>query len=84
VVSFAGLAALKLFAWQDRKTTDKDALDFYRVLSTYADAGNLDRLYGEEIRLLEQACYDLELAGAALLAHDVKQLASAATQAHPI
>jgi predicted nucleotidyltransferase len=27
VVSLAALAILKLFAWQDRKTNDKDALD---------------------------------------------------------
>ena len=40
VVSLAGLAILKVFAWQDRKTNDKDALDLHRVIATYADAGN--------------------------------------------
>jgi predicted nucleotidyltransferase len=70
---------LKLFAWQDRKTNDKDALDLYRVISTYADAGNTERLYDSEISLLEQLNYDLELAGAALAGRDARQLSSPAT-----
>src|SRR5260370_39420736 len=72
VVSLAALAILKLFAWQDRKTNDKDALDLYRVISTYADAGNTDRLYDSEISLLELLNYDLELAGAALAGRDAR------------
>lgn len=76
VASLAGIAVLKLFAWHDRQTNDKDALDLYRVISTYADAGNLNRLYGEEIRFLESAGYDLELAGASLLGFDARQLCS--------
>ena len=79
VVSLASLAILKLFAWQDRKTSDKDAVDLYRVISTYADSGNMDRLYESEIALLERAEYDLELAGAALVGRDGRQLSSSAT-----
>jgi predicted nucleotidyltransferase len=79
VVSLAGLAVLKIFAWQDRKTNDKDALDLYRVITTYTDAGNLDRLYDSEMRLLEEFGYDLELAGAALLGRDVREIASRST-----
>lgn len=79
VVSLAALAILKLFAWPDRKTSDKDALDLYRVISTYADSGNMDRLYDSEIALLERAEYDLELAGAALAGRDGRQLSSSAT-----
>jgi predicted nucleotidyltransferase len=79
VASLAGIAVLKLFAWFDRQTNDKDALDLYRVISTYADAGNVDRLYGEEIRFLEEVRYDLELAGAALLGFDARQLCSTET-----
>lgn len=52
VASLAALAILKLFAWQDRKTNDKDALDLYREISTYADAGNTDRIYNSEISVL--------------------------------
>lgn len=58
VVSLAALAILKVFAWQDRKTTDKDALDLYRVISTYADAGNEDRLYDPESPYMERFNYD--------------------------
>ena len=79
VVSLAALAILKLFAWQDRKTNDKDALDLYRVISTYADAGNTERLYDSETSLLEQLNYDLELAGAALAGRDARQLSTPAT-----
>lgn len=79
VASLAGLAVLKLFAWQERRHSDKDAVDLYRLMSTYADAGNLDRLYDEDLELLEQTGYDLELAGAALLGTDAHQLCSPPT-----
>jgi predicted nucleotidyltransferase len=65
--SLAGIAVLKIFAWHNRQTNDKDALDLYCVMSSYADAGNFDRLYGEEIQFLEAADHDIEFAGAALL-----------------
>jgi len=35
VASLAGIAVLKLFAWHDRQTNDKDALDLYRLISSY-------------------------------------------------
>jgi predicted nucleotidyltransferase len=59
----AGLAILKIFAWQDRQATDKDALDLYRLMTTYADAGNTDRLYDSEPALLDESGFDLEIAG---------------------
>jgi predicted nucleotidyltransferase len=79
VVSLAALAVLKIFAWKDRKTTDKDAVDLYRVISTYADAGNEDRLYDPDSPHMEKFNYDLELAGAALAGVDSSMLSSAAT-----
>jgi predicted nucleotidyltransferase len=79
VVSLAALAILKIFAWQDRKTTDKDALDLYRVMSTYADAGNEDRLYDPDSPYMEKFNYDPEFAGAALAGEDSRMLSSAAT-----
>lgn len=79
VVSLAALAVLKIFAWADRRTSDKDAIDLYRVISTYADAGNLDRLYDSANLLLGKFGYDLELAGAALAGEDGLRLASAST-----
>jgi predicted nucleotidyltransferase len=71
VASIAGLAALKLIAWQDRRNeNNKDATDLYCLVRCYADAGNLDRLYEQEMALLEATGFDLELAGAELLGRD--------------
>jgi predicted nucleotidyltransferase len=81
VASLAGIAVLKLFAWHDRRTNDKDALDLYRVISSYTDAGNFDRLYDEEIQFLEEADHDIEFAGAALLGFDALQFCSPGTLA---
>lgn len=75
VVSLPGLAVLKLLAWVDRRhETNKDAADLHKLLRDYANAGNADRIYGEEIYLLEQANYDFELAGARLLGKDAARL----------
>jgi predicted nucleotidyltransferase len=81
VASLAGIAVLKLFAWHDRQTNDKDAVDLYRIISSYADAGNFDRLYDKEFQFLEQADYDIEFAGAALLGFDARQICSPDTLA---
>jgi hypothetical protein len=40
VASLAGIAVLKLFAWQDRYTTDKDALDRF---GNERGSGNVSR-----------------------------------------
>jgi predicted nucleotidyltransferase len=72
---------LKLFAWHERSTNDKDVLDLYRVISTYADAGNFDRLVGEQCHFQEQADHDIEFTGAALLGLDIRQFCSPDTLA---
>ncbi|MDP9054858.1 MAG: nucleotidyl transferase AbiEii/AbiGii toxin family protein [Acidobacteriota bacterium] len=72
VASAAGLTLLKLAAWVDRgRETNKDAADLYRLLTSYADAGNTDRLYDTELDLLESVGFDMRLAGAELLGRDV-------------
>jgi len=77
VASIPGLMILKLVAWSDRgRETNKDATDIYRLLTAYADAGNTDRLYENEMDLLEAAGFDVELAGAQLLGRDVGHLCS--------
>jgi predicted nucleotidyltransferase len=65
VASVPGLTLLKLIAWADRGRE-----------SNYADAGNTDRLYDQEMDLLEAVAYDMELAGAELLGRDVAHLCS--------
>src|SRR6516164_3522699 len=63
VASIPGLTLLKLVAWSDRgRETDKDAADIYRLLTAYADAGNTDRLYDQEMDLLEAVGFDMEVA----------------------
>lgn len=77
VASIPGLTLLKLVAWSDRRReTDKDAADIYRLLMAYADAGNTDRLYENEMDLLEAVGFDLQLAGAELLGRDAAHLCS--------
>ena len=72
VASLAGLALLKPAAWVDRgRESNKDAADLYRLLTSYADAGNTDRLYEQELDLLEAVDFDMRLAGAELLGRDV-------------
>lgn len=58
----------------------KDAADLLRLLTYYADAGNLDRLYEHELDLLEAVEFDLELAGAQLLGSDVVRICQTETR----
>ena len=80
VVSLPLLLVLKLFAWVERKQEKRDAPDIYTLLRQYGDAGNEDRLYGEEMGLLEAEGYDFGLAGARLIAVDASRMVSADTQ----
>ena len=50
--------------------------NIYRLLTAYADAGNTDRLYENEMDLLEAVGFDMQVAGAELLGHDVAHLCS--------
>ena len=81
LVSLPGLATLKLMAWIDRHhENNKDAVDLYRLFSSYDVAGNLDRLWEQEIELLEAVGFDLRLAGAELLGQDVSRLCQPPTR----
>jgi predicted nucleotidyltransferase len=74
VVSLPALLVLKVFAWVDRKYEKRDAEDIYTLLKQYGDAGNEDRLYGENQDILESEGFDFELAGARLIGRDVAQV----------
>jgi predicted nucleotidyltransferase len=78
IASIPGLALLKLLAWLD-KSESKQAQDVLRLIETYGDAGNEERLYGDKIDLLEAEGFDFALAGARLLAQDALALAAPAT-----
>jgi len=79
VASLAGLTLLKLFAWFDRGIiNNKDAVDLKRLIGSYCDAGNFDRLFSEELVLMEAAGFDSDLAGAELLGRDVAKICTPA------
>jgi predicted nucleotidyltransferase len=78
VASIPGLAITKLIAWVDRGHLHaKDAVDLLYLLEHYADAGNADRLYGEEYFLLAACDYAFERAGPRLLGSDITAVISA-------
>ncbi len=75
VVSLAGLAMLKLISWNDDATRRrKDAADLFFILRSYLDAGNLDRVFGEENDAMEEAGYDFDLASAYLTGRDIARM----------
>jgi len=81
VASLPGLAILKLFAWADRGAdTPKDALDLATLLRQYSAAGNEERLFAEEIGLLEALSYNLDLAGPRLLGKDAARIITPETR----
>lgn len=76
VASLPSLAVLKLITWLDRwpENRGKDAQDFFHILSRYAEAGNMDRLYDSEQMLMAQADFDPDLAGAGLIGREAAEL----------
>lgn len=75
VASLPSLAVLKLITWLDRwpENRGKDAQDFFHILSRYAEAGNMDRLYDSEQELMARADFDPDLAGAGLLGREAAE-----------
>jgi predicted nucleotidyltransferase len=75
VAPLPALALLKIWAWKDRRYTapGKDASDIWMFLRHYAEAGNEDRLYGEEGEAaLVSVGFDIDKAGAWLLGKDAR------------
>lgn len=73
VASPAGLALLKLVAWDDRHY-QRDAQDLGLLLSTYLDAGHAEELYGEgaeHVDLLDDPKFDYEHASARILGRNM-------------
>ncbi|MFC9257920.1 nucleotidyl transferase AbiEii/AbiGii toxin family protein [Amycolatopsis thailandensis] len=68
VPAVPALALLKLLTWWDRRVeTTRDAIDLGTMIGWYSSGPYLDRLYGEELEVLERNGYDPALAGAWLL-----------------
>ena len=81
VASLPGLAVLKFLAWADRGIEDpRDATDLVTIMRRYAEAGNEDRLYGEEADVLETVAHNVDLAGPRLLGKDAGRIIADATR----
>jgi len=82
VASLPGLAILKVLAWGDRhRQNNKDAADLYKILTSFERAGNQDRIFDQEPKLLESLAFDVTLACAQLLGRDAARISgSAASQ----
>ena len=78
IVSLAGLAMLKIFAWSDRGIENpKDAHDLLFLMENYINAGNMDRAFDEGF--MEQFEFEQELAGPYLLGTDMRRIANTDT-----
>lgn len=81
VASLAGLALLKIVAWDDRRY-ERDAQDLGLIIRHYLDAGNEERVYSEQgdcFDLLDDA-FDYDKVSARLLGRDVGGLLSEASR----
>jgi len=82
VVSLAGLAILKLIAWDDNpERRRKDAPDLFFITQNYLDAGNVDRLFNEAMDIVEAENYDYDLGSAQFLGRDMSKISSTSTKA---
>jgi predicted nucleotidyltransferase len=71
----AGLAVLKIFAWkQGFPNRTKDALDLRFLMENYMFAGNMDRLYEQELPVLEKFDFDVGNASIYLLGRDMARI----------
>jgi predicted nucleotidyltransferase len=72
IPTIPGMIMMKLISWSDSyPKRPKDAEDILFLMDHYAEAGNLDRLYGDEVKLLQAEDFDQTLAGIGLLGQDL-------------
>jgi predicted nucleotidyltransferase len=77
VATIPGIALLKLIAWDERyPDRSKDAVDLYFFMEKYADAGNEDRLFRDDLEVMKSEGFDLEQAGISILGRDMGLMAS--------
>jgi predicted nucleotidyltransferase len=75
-----GMALMKVISWNDRyPERSKDAEDLLFLMENYAEAGNLDRIYDNEVELLQAEKFDQTLVGIRLLGRDMASMATVAT-----
>jgi predicted nucleotidyltransferase len=75
-----GLALMKIISWNERyPESKKDAEDLLFIMNNYERAGNEERLYGQELSLLQEEGFDTKLAGIRLLGQDMAKMSTPAT-----
>jgi len=75
-----GLAIIKLISWKDKYPERKrDAGDLLLIMNKYEEAGNSERLYGEELPLLQEEDFDARMAGIRLLGRDMAKISDPQT-----
>jgi len=75
-----GLALMKVISWKDEyPQRKKDAEDLLFIMDNYENAGNEERLYGQELSLLEEEGFDTRLAGIRLLGRDMAKISDPKT-----
>ncbi len=72
LASLPGLTIMKLVSWKEKYPNRKrDAEDMLFIMQKYDEAGNLGRLYEEELTLLGEEGFDTRIAGIRLLGRDM-------------
>ena len=75
-----GLAIMKLISWKDKYPERKrDAGDLLLIMNKSEEAGNSERLYGEELPLLQEEDFDARMAGIRLLGRDMAKISDPQT-----
>jgi len=80
IPTLPGLALMKVISWKDEyPQRKKDAEDLLFIMDNYEAAGNEERLYGQELSLLEEEGFDTRLAGIRLLGRDIAKISDSET-----
>src|SRR4030043_2141716 len=68
----SGLAIMKLISWKEKyPNRGREAEDLLLIMNKYEEAGNSERLYEEDLPLLQEEGFDTKLAGTRLLGRDM-------------
>lgn len=80
LATLPGLAIMKLIAWKEKYPDRKrDAEDLLLIMNKYEEAGNSDRLYEEDLPLLQEEGFDTKSAGTRLLGRDMAKISDSKT-----
>jgi predicted nucleotidyltransferase len=80
LASLPGLAIMKLISWREQYPNRKrDADDLLLIMNKYEEAGNSERLYEEDLPLLQEEGFDTKLSGIRLLGRDMAKISDPET-----